>query len=471
MPLSKRSFQILLLTVSVVVLLWLNQGEHSAEHGGGPHEVILQSFIWFAVAMVLARAFASLFKLINIPAVLGCITAGIVAGNFALMTGLDWLEPIKTTEFIRIIAEYAVVLLLFKIGLESNIEDIMSVGLRSLAVAIVGVVAPMVLGYVTLAVLMPGQSDVVYLFFGAALSATSIAITTRTFEDLGQKDSTESIMVRSAAVIDDVLGLVILAFVSSLAATSGDAEAVGIGSMFVIIAKAILLFAVAILFGQSIAPGLSYWVSRLEDSLEMKAAFVMGIGIVFAVLAYSVGLEMIVGAYAVGLALDPVHFRYFKEPEAIMELRERLFHNDTKCEKESRRILEATINKHSDKHIEDLIHGFVIFIVPVFFFYTGMQVDLASLVANPTILSIALAVSVAAIVGKYVSGWAAGPGVDKNTVGWAMVPRGEVGIVFANVGLSLGVLSADLFATVIIMVIVTTFAAPIVLAYRLSHKS
>ncbi|MCG7865374.1 MAG: cation:proton antiporter, partial [Candidatus Thiodiazotropha taylori] len=115
--------------------------------------------------------------------------------------------------------------------------------------------------------------------------------------------------------------------------------------------------------------------------------------------------------------------------------------------------------------------GFVIFIVPVFFFYTGMQVDLASLVANPTILSIALAVSVAAIVGKYVSGFAAGPGVDKNTVGWAMVPRGEVGIVFANVGLSLGVLSADLFATVIIMVIVTTFAAPIVLAYRLSHKS
>ncbi|MEW8238658.1 MAG: cation:proton antiporter, partial [Candidatus Thiodiazotropha taylori] len=326
MPVSKRSFQILLLTVSVVVLLWLNQGEHSAEHGGGAHEVILQSFIWFAVAMVLARAFASLFKLINIPAVLGCITAGIVAGNFALMTGLDWLEPIKTTEFIRIIAEYAVVLLLFKIGLESNIEDIMSVGLRSLAVAIVGVVAPMVLGYVTLATLMPGQSDVVYLFFGAALSATSIAITTRTFEDLGQKDSTESIMVRSAAVIDDVLGLVILAFVSSLAATSGDAEAVGIGSMFVIIAKAILLFAVAILFGQSIAPGLSYWVSRLEDSLEMKAAFVMGIGIVFAVLAYSVGLEMIVGAYAVGLALDPVHFRYFKEPEAIMELRERLFH-------------------------------------------------------------------------------------------------------------------------------------------------
>ncbi|MEW8338316.1 MAG: cation:proton antiporter, partial [Candidatus Thiodiazotropha taylori] len=255
MPVSKRSFQILLLTVSVVVLLWLNQGEHSAEHGGGAHEVILQSFIWFAVAMVLARAFASLFKLINIPAVLGCITAGIVAGNFALMTGLDWLEPIKTTEFIRIIAEYAVVLLLFKIGLESNIEDIMSVGLRSLAVAIVGVVAPMVLGYVTLATLMPGQSDVVYLFFGAALSATSIAITTRTFEDLGQKDSTESIMVRSAAVIDDVLGLVILAFVSSLAATSGDAEAVGIGSMFVIIAKAILLFAVAILFGQSIAPG------------------------------------------------------------------------------------------------------------------------------------------------------------------------------------------------------------------------
>jgi Kef-type K+ transport system membrane component KefB len=386
------------------------------------------------------------------------------------MTGLDWLEPIKTTEFIHIIAEYAVVLLLFKIGLESNIEDIMSVGLRSLAVAIVGVVAPMVLGYVTLAMLMPGQSDVVYLFFGAALSATSIAITTHTFEDLGQKNSIESILVRSAAVIDDVLGLVILAFVSSLAVSSGDAQSISIGSMFVIIAKAVLLFAVAILFGQSIAPGLSYWVSRLEDSLEMKAAFVMGIGIVFAVLAYSVGLEMIVGAYAVGLALDPVHFRHFKEPEAIMELRERLFHKHTKCEAESRRILEATINKHSDKHIEDLIQGFVIFIVPVFFFYTGMQVDLGSLVANPTILGIALAVSVAAIIGKYISGWAAGPGVDRNTVGWAMVPRGEVGIVFANVGLSLGVLTADLFATVIIMVIVTTFAAPIVLAYRLSHR-
>jgi Kef-type K+ transport system membrane component KefB len=327
MPVSKRSFQVLFLILSVFALLWLNQGDHGAEHKSSAHEVILQSFIWFAVAMVLARAVASLFRLINIPTVLGCITAGIIAGNFSLMTGLDWLEPIKTTEFIHIIAEYAVVLLLFKIGLESNIDDILSVGLRSLAVAIVGVVA------------------------------------------------------------------------------------------------------------------------------------------------YSVGLEMIVGAYAVGLALDPVHFRYFKEPEAIMELRERLLHTDTKCEKESMRILEATIDKHSDKHIEELIHGFVIFIVPVFFFYTGMQVDLGSLVANPTILGIALAVSVAAIIGKYISGWAAGPGVDRNTVGWAMVPRGEVGIVFANVGLSLGVLSADLFATVIIMVVVTTFAAPIVLAYRLSHKA
>jgi Kef-type K+ transport system membrane component KefB len=308
---------------------------------------------------------------------------------------------------------------------------------------------------------MPGLDPNAYLFLGAALTATSVGITARVFQDLGKLQMKEAQIVLGAAVIDDVLGLIILAVVSALV----TAGAVSIGAITLITGKAILFLIGSIVLGQLLAKNLGKLFSKIHSGIGMKFTIIISFGLVFAYLASLIGLAPIVGAFAAGLILDPVHFRFFKDPEVVEHIKEAV----EEAEPVLKGKITRVINKYSDHHIDELVGPLGHFLIPIFFIVTGMAVKLETLFDLP-VLIVALALTLVAFMGKIVAGLGAGKGVNKWLIGFGMVPRGEVGLIFATIGKSLGVVSDEVFSIIIIMVILTTLLTPPILTYLLKKE-
>jgi len=239
---------------------------------------------------------------------------------------------------------------------------------------------------------------------------------------------------------------------------------VSIGVISWITAKAILFLVGSIVIGQLVAPHLGKLFSKIHTGIAMKFTLAVSFGLVMAFLAGEIGLAPIVGAFAAGLVLDPVHFKYFKDPKIVEDMKAVALTCDPNLKGEIERVVEP----HSHRHIEDLIEPLGYFLVPIFFIVTGMSVNLETLFDVPVLL-VALGVTVAAFIGKIVSGLAAGK-VRKSIVGFGMVPRGEVGLIFATIGRSLGIVSDKLFSVIIIMVILTTLLTPPILTYLLKKQ-
>ncbi|MAZ29747.1 sodium:proton exchanger, partial [bacterium] len=251
-----------------------------------------------ALILVAAKA-SSLIERFGQPAVLGELLVGVLLGNLALL-GITFFEPIKGDQIITFLAELGVVILLFQIGLESNIKEMTKVGLPAFMVAIAGVVAPFGLGvYVVGPWLLPEADMNTLLFLGAALTATSVGITARVFKDLGKLQTRESQIVLGAAVIDDVMGLIILAVVSAIV-TVGSITG---SAVALIILKAILFLGGAIVLGQLVAPRVSLYFSKIHTGVGMKFTLAFSVGLLFAYAAGQLGLAPIIGAFAGGLIL------------------------------------------------------------------------------------------------------------------------------------------------------------------------
>jgi Kef-type K+ transport system membrane component KefB len=450
-----RIYTIIVAMAAAFIVTPTVQASSGETHGHG----VAIIFLWVAVILLLAKL-VSLVERVGQPAVLGELVLGVVLGNLALV-GIHWFQPIAENEIIKFLAEMGVVILLFQVGLETRVAEMRQVGLRAGLVAIVGVVAPFVLGtYVIGPLLLPGLSSNTYLFLGAALTATSVGITARVFRDLGTLKSPEAKIVLGAAVIDDVLGLIVLAVVSAIV-SFGVVSASQVGW---IISKAVLFLGSAIVLGQLVAPVINQLFSRINAGIGMKFTIAFSSALIFANLAEAIGLAPIVGAFTAGLILEPVHFRNFKDPEVVDHLKETLQDADPKVKKSVWNVLEA----HSERHIEELLEPIGYVLVPVFFVLTGMAVKLDTLF-NPSILLVAFGITIVAIIGKLAAGWVAGSGVKKSIIGWGMVPRGEVGLIFATIGKSLGVVSDEVFSVIIIMVIFTTLLAPPVLTFLLKR--
>ena len=329
-------------------------------------------------------------------------------------------------------------LLLFEVGLESRFRDIARVGRTALLVAASGIVAPFALGYLVCALYPheypPGVDRVhVHLFVAATLVATSVGITARIFKDLGKVDIRECKIVLAAALLDDVMGLLVLAVVSGvIMAAKGTAEA-GLASIAVgTTLKALVFLGGGLLAGIKLGPLGFRLVARLGGSgplVTVPLAFCF----VFAYLAHKAGLAMVVGAFAAGLVLSEAHLRPLlsKEP-------------DGGAENELRRQMRP---------ISALL-------VPVFFVLMGMRVRI-DLFAQGDVLLFGLCLTLAAIAGKQVCGLVVSGGLTSRlTVGLGMVPRGEVGLIFASIGLGLGVFNEAVFSAVVVMVILTTLITP-----------
>jgi Kef-type K+ transport system membrane component KefB len=425
--LGRRAAPRVLLGIAVVVLC-------GGASGGGAGLLAV-----IALFLASAKLAGDLFERLALPAVLGELAAGILIGNLDLV-GVGGLEPILADPQLAILARLGVIVLLFQVGLESNLRDMARVGAAAFVVACVGVVVPMVLGYGLHAALVPTMSWHGHLFIGAVLAATSVGITARVFKDLGQIGSPTGRVVLGAAVIDDVLGLIVLAVVAGVVTASATGTGgVGATDIAIIVGKAFGFLAAAIALGALVSRRLYKAASVLKVHGVLLAASLV-FCLLVAWLAHLVGLDPIVGAFAAGLVLDETAYRDLATRE--------------------------------DKHLEHQLQPIGELLTPVFFVLTGAQVDLGAF-ANADAIVLAAALTAAAIVGKQACSLVAfGPGVHRLSVGLGMIPRGEVGLIFAATGASLRlngepVIGPTTYAAIVLMVMVTTMVTPPVLAWSL----
>ncbi len=449
----------LVAVVTIFLLFFFPLADGVAGEPGGNGLNTGMDFLWIAI-IILAAKLSNLVERFGQPAVLGELLVGIILGNMVL-AGFNFFEPIRQDVVIRFLAEIGVVILLFQVGLESNIRKMLQVGSQAFLVAIVGVIAPFLLGTVVVGpLLLPELSFNAHLFVGAILTATSVGITARVFHDLGQLKTPEAQIILGAAVIDDVIGLAILAVVKAMA-ESGRVSLIDIGW---ITAKAVLFLGGAIFLGQLFAPRLGRLFSKINPGIGMKLILAISFGLIFAYFAELIGLAAIVGAFAAGLVLEPVHFRHFDAPGVISDINESIAQAGPEVRKNVSNVLESLARNH----IKELIQPLGYFLVPIFFVLTGMEVRIETLF-NVRILILALAVSVAAFGGKIISGFAAG-GVRKWIIGWGMVPRCEVGLIFAAMGKALGVFPDDIFSMMVIVIMFTTILPPLILNALLKRQ-
>lgn len=377
-------------------------------------------FLFLLIAiLVSAKLLGELAEKVGQPAVLGELLAGVLLGGSVL--GI--LDP--NVEIIHLLAEIGVILLLFQIGLETSLPRLLKVGPAAGAVAVTGVVVPFVLGFYVSRWL--GLEMMPAIVAGAALTATSVGITARVLSDLGRLQEPESQIVLGAAVLDDIVGLIILAVVSQILA-GGELTAASVG---VITAKAFGFVIGVVVIGGFIVPPVFNWLSRVgrEETLGTMA---LAFAFLIAYLANEVGSALIVGAFAAGLVLGP------------------------------------TPHSHVVEH--GVLRLSMLF-VPIFFVWVGAAVDVHTF-ADPQVLIVGGALIAVAIFGKFIAGfapfWFKG---KKSVIGVGMIPRGEVGLIFAQMGLVTGALTSGLFSAITLMVMVTTFVAPPLLKIMFPPKT
>lgn len=400
--------------------------------------------IGVAVMLVVAKLAGAVFERMGQPAVLGELCGGVLLGNLVIF-GFGTAEGLKTNETIAALGELGVIILLFEVGLESDLRQMVEVGWSSLLVALLGVVAPFLLGWAVSAYFIPEEATLVHIFIGATLCATSVGITARVFKDLGKLATREARIILGAAVIDDVLGLLILAVVAGAiraAATGGVLSMLDVG---LIALKSIAFLVAAIAIGHFLMPRLLRGAGRLETRgvlLTLAISFCLFLSWA----AAKVGLAPIVGAFAAGLILDEVHYK-------------------------------PADGRRTERDLNDLLQPVSMVLVPIFFVLMGLKVDLR-LFTRVDILGFALALTIAAIVGKQICALGVVErGVNRLAVGLGMIPRGEVGLIFAGIGATLmlpatngvnePVIGPATFGAVVIMVIITTMITPLALKWSL----
>lgn len=432
---------------------------HGDGHAGGHENVAAPLFAAIVLILLLAKIMGDLFERVGMPAVLGELSVGILLGNAVFLSGLMGLEPWHGLDFLKapaegsigdvyspgaalkMLAEIGVVLLLFEVGLESNVADMMKVGVSSLLVAILGVVAPLLLGLGCGYMFLNHEPWPIWLFLGATLCATSVGITARVLKDLGRSKQRESQIILGAAVIDDVLGLIILTVVTGIITSLDQGKDFSIGELSIIIGKAVGFLLVAVLLGAHIfVKPLFKLASFLRgQGLLVSTSLVICFGLAY--LANLVGLAPIVGAFAAGLILEHAHYQDLGTKENV--------------------------------ELEESLAPLTTLLVPIFFVQMGIMVSLESF-ANPSVWFLAGAITVAAVIGKQVcSLGVVEKSLNKIAIGLGMIPRGEVGLIFANVGLALSikgepVVSQETYSAIIVMVILTTMVTPPLLKWSLT---
>jgi Kef-type K+ transport system membrane component KefB len=398
----------------------------------GASDTFTRTTLLLIVMITLADLCGFIFERLGMAEILGEIYAGILLGNLALV-GIDWnvTELLRDSEFMEYSSELALVLLLFLVGLESDMRDLLHVGKNAVMVAAGGVILPIVLGLGASAAL-GFASGVEGWFIGAMLAATSVGITAKLLGENGLVKTPTAEVILGAAVIDDVLGILLLAILASVVVT-GE---VAFWDLLWIITKALLFFAGALLIGQRLMPGVVHVVS-LSKHASFWTGFALCLALAFAQLAALAGLAPLIGAFVAGLLLDDMDFR---------------------------------VGEALDKHrLEELVKPISDIMITIFFVGIGAQVQLEALM-DPQLLLVILVLTVVAVISKGAAGYLVrGDEYDRPGIGFGMIPRGEVGLVFAAFAAANGVFCGETYSALVMVVLLTTLIGPILLKPRLRH--
>jgi len=395
--------------------------------------LMLLALLWLS-----AKVGGELAVRLKLPAVTGELAVGLALT--ALHRLWPWFPDVVASPGAELLGGLGVVVLMFAVGLESTVPQMLKVGAASLRVAFVGVVGPMAVGLAGAWLLLPaGAPFVLDLFIGACLCATSIGISAQVLREKGAADSLEGRIIVGAAVVDDVLGLLVLVAVSGLVSAAAGGR---LGpELAKTLALALGFLAAALTLGRLATPRLFRLASRFRGE-QVLLPLGLGFAFLLAWLGSLAGLASIVGAYAAGLILEPAHIE-------DLERRER----------------------HT---LEELVHPLVMVLSPLFFVLMGAKVDPSALF-KPATLGFAVLLAALGVAGKFVAGYAGGQGTRAAVVGWGMVPRGEVGLIFVATGAQLQLngaplLAPDIQAGIIGALLLTTVAGPVGLGWVLGRK-
>jgi Kef-type K+ transport system membrane component KefB len=365
---------------------------------------------------VAAKLFGELAERIGQPAVLGELLGGVLVG----VSGLRLVNP--SADVIHLLAQLGIVLLLFLIGLETELARLVACGWSAVVVAVAGVALTFAGGYaIGTALHFP---PLVAVFLGGALTATSVGITARVLSDLGHLRDAEAQVILGAAVVDDIIGVVLLTCIGSVAAGNG----VGPLAVARIAAIAFGFVAGALVIGSVLAPLLIRAIDRIGMARGLFFTSIV-FALTLAWVADRAGTAIIIGSFAAGLVL-------------------------------------ARTEKGSE--IKQQVNEVVQFFVPIFFVAVGAAIDVKTL--NPLdpaarrFLVVGVLLAVVAVAGKIAAGFLVpGRGLRRSVIGVGMIPRGEVSLIFAQIGLASGLLSAGLYGSIAIMVVITAFITPLLL--------
>lgn len=385
--------------------------------------LILGALALIFVSAKLGGVFISRFSL---PSVLGELGMGILLG---LVFGQESL--FQKSHVLHVLGEIGVVLLLFEIGLESELKELTQVGFQAAVVAVVGIVLPVAFGVGVSYAFFRDAGTVVHLFTGATLAATSIGLTMRILRDLELATSSEAKIVLGAAVLDDILGLVLLAMVTSLATATANGTSVPIMTLLQLFGKLSLYLLITFVLGKSVVPLI---MRSIYPRFGSGSVLIFGISICLAYcyMADKFGLAPVIGAFFAGLSI---------------------------------RAKDYSGTGIGEGPLQEQLHSVCDLFVPLFFVLTGTLVDL-SVFLNPSAMGFAAVLTTVAVLGKVLSGYSVGKPLNRLLIGVSMVPRGEVGLIFASMGRTFQVngkplLSDATFGAVVVMVAVTSVISPL----------
>ena len=385
-------------------------------------------FLYLLIILLTARIFAELATRLQAPSVIGELLAGVVLGPSLL----GWIEPV---EAIKLMAEIGIILLLFEVGLATDVKRLVSTGLKSVIVAISGFILPLLMGF-AIAYWVFDLSLLVSLFIGGTITATSIGITVRVLSDLHRQHSAEGQIVLGAAVLDDVLGVVLLALLYEFSTGGG---------VSLLNASKVLVFVGAFFVLAPIAAKLISLVIRRFDSVSMVPGLipttVISLVLFFAWLAHALGAPELLGGFAAGLALSR---RFF---------------------------LPLGIALHTDEHfasrIEDQMKPIVQLFTPIFFVFVGLSLNLHEIDwSSPFIWGFSLTIMFVAMLGKLVGAFLIKENMATRwMIGMSMIPRGEVGLIFAELGRVGDIFSNEIYAGMVMVIAFTTLLPPFVMKW------
>jgi len=401
-------------------------------HASGGEELFTRTTLLLIAMITLANWCGFFFERLGMPELVGQIFAGILLGNLGLL-GLDLnvSELLRSSEFMQYSSELAVVLLLFLVGLESDVRDLVRVGPNATKVAVVGVVLPVLLGVGVWTFLGLG-SGIEGWFVGAMLAATSVGVTARMLAAAGRVASPSAKVILGAAVIDDILGILLLAVLASVVAT-GSISAL---DLVLIVLKALAFFLVTVFLGQWMMPHVVR-ITSLNKNSAFWTGFALCMALIAAQLATFAGLAPLIGAFVAGLLLDDVHF--------------------------------VVGDDFQKRHVEDLLKPITNIMLTIFFVGIGAQVELQAFLHSKSLVIIG-ALLLVAIVSKAASGFTVtGSGYDRLGIGLGMIPRGEVGLVFASFAYHNEVFCCEDYSALVMVILLTTLAGPILLKRRLER--